>query len=280
MQRENHAVRIAVIWAVLSAIATPIVFYVWGPHMPPGMASHQAADQTGINRVLGSIVTPIILFIWVQFGYSFWAFRQKKGEPLQDGAVVKTNGRVMFVWIAITAATVLSLAAWATVELDAPGGGGVGGGQGPNPLAVPKGVTPLQVQVIGQQWTFTFRYPTYGGMETTQLYLPANTVVELHVTSLDVIHSFWAWKLGVKADAVPGNDNVAIVQTQAPTPFSWRCAELCGLFHGEMDGFGRVVSQSAFQTWAQHEEVVSAPITKYLPPYARVYYPDPNYRAG
>ena len=62
----------------------------------------------------------------------------------------------------------------------------------------------LPVQVIAQQWAFTYRYPTYGGVETPHLELPVDRNVELHVTSLDVIHSFWAHELGVKADANPG----------------------------------------------------------------------------
>ena len=73
----------------------------------------------------------------------------------------------------------------------------------------------LQVQVIGQQWQFTYRYPQFGGMETTQLVLPVNRPVAFHVTSLDVIHSFWAYQLAVKADANPGVDNVAYTTTEA-----------------------------------------------------------------
>ena len=92
----------------------------------------------------------------------------------------------------------------------------------------------MDVQVIGQQWEFTYRYPTYGGLETPHLYLPANTLIRLHVTSLDVIHSFWAVNLGVKADANPGTDNVVYVETKNPLKLNIRCAELCGLWHGYM----------------------------------------------
>src|SRR5207237_8971523 len=95
---------------------------------------------------------------------------------------------------------------------------GSGGGQGPTPAAAPTegGQKPLQVQVIAQQWTFTFRYPSYGGVETSQLYLPSYRLVEFHVTSLDVVHSFWAYQLAVKADANPNVDNVAFVNTRGP----------------------------------------------------------------
>ena len=79
-------------------------------------------------------------------------------------------------------------------------GPGVGSGsaQGPDPIAKPKGKS-LEVQVIGQQWQFTYRYPSYGGIETQELVIPEGQYVEFHVTSLDVNHSFWAIGLGVKA---------------------------------------------------------------------------------
>ena len=80
----------------------------------------------------------------------------------------------------------------------------------------------------------TYRWPAYGGVETPTLELPAHTTIEFHVTSLDVIHSFWAYQLGVKADANPGVDNVAYVTTKSPMTFEVHCAELCGVWHGYM----------------------------------------------
>ena len=98
----------------------------------------------------------------------------------------------------------------------------------------------LQVQVIGQQWTWTYRYPQFGGMESTQLMLPVNTPVTFHVTSLDVIHSFWAYQLGVKADANPQVDNVAYTMAKALGSVTVRCSELCGIWHGAMFNYGHV----------------------------------------
>ena len=46
--------------------------------------------------------------------------------------------------------------------------------------------TILPIQVIGQQWKFTYRYPTFGGFETDQLVIPNDTSIEFNVTSLDV----------------------------------------------------------------------------------------------
>jgi cytochrome c oxidase subunit 2 len=134
--------------------------------------------------------------------------------------------------------------------------------------------------VIAQQWQFTYRYPSFGGVETRTLELPTNTTVELHVTSLDVIHSFWAYQLGVKADANPGEDNIAYVTTKGPLDFNVHCAELCGLWHGYMFNSGRVVPKAQFVSWVNQQQQFYAPATKSLLPYSHTYFPPPQRRGG
>ena len=84
---------------------------------------------------------------------------------------------------------------------------------------------------------------------------PRNTLVEFNVTSLDVIHSFWAYQLGVKADANPGVNNIAYVTTKGPLSFNVRCAELCGVWHGYMFNSGRVVPKAQFATWIAQQQL-------------------------
>jgi cytochrome c oxidase subunit 2 len=131
------------------------------------------------------------------------------------------------------------------------------------------------VQVIGQQWAFTYRYPQFGGMETTTLELPVGEQIQFNVTSLDVIHSFWAYLLGVKADANPGVNNVAFAKPQQLGRFVVRCNELCGIWHGAMFNYGRVVTPAAFQAWARGIQAKEARlhILTALPPYALTYDP-------
>ena len=105
-------------------------------------------------------------------------------------------------------------------------------------------------------------------------------MTEFHVTSLDVTHSFWAYGLGVKADAVPGVDNIAFVRPEKTGKFTVRCAELCGLWHGHMYRTGYVMSRSDFHTWAAQQRSAGAANLKDLPPYSRNYFPEPQHRAG
>jgi cytochrome c oxidase subunit 2 len=201
-----------------------------------------------------------------------------------DGPPLRHDSRIQILWIVITSTMVLFLAGFGTYELLQ---NGAGGGQGPNPIAVPAGPK-LQVQVIGQQWQFTYRYPSLGNIESNQLVLPADTDVELHVTSLDVVHSFWAYELGVKADANPGTDNVAFVRTKGPETFHVRCAELCGLWHGYMYNNGRVVDSAQFKSWSSQATKLYASIKPYMDkpeseggaPFGHTYLPAPDRRAG
>jgi cytochrome c oxidase subunit II len=271
----NHGRIVIIAWIVLSLIATPLVAIYLGPIIPPGNATVQGQGQVFDNQVMTSLVTPIICLLLVFFVYVLGEFRAKAGSTA-DGPPIRGDSRIQLLWIVITSTMVLFLAGFGTFELLKDGSGG---GQGPAPISTLSGKV-FQVQVIGQQWEFTYRYPTLGGMETSQLVLPAHANVEFHVTSLDVVHSFWAVELGIKADANPGVDNVAYAQTTGPMTFHVRCAELCGLFHGYMFNNGEVMDSTQFANWAKGAEAQYASIAQYLPPYSKTYLPDPQRRAG
>jgi cytochrome c oxidase subunit 2 len=232
--------------------------------------SSSAANEQFDLRVLGTIATPVFLGVVIYMGYALTFWRAKDDDET-DGPPIHGNAKIQLTWIAATTAIVLALAAFGTVELVTVQGAGAG--EGPQPIWKPDSSTILQVQVIGQQWAWTYRYPQFGGFETTQLELPLNEPVQFNVTSLDVIHSFWAYQLGVKADANPGVNNVAYTTPKHAGGFVVRCDELCGLWHGAMFNYGKVVTASAFQTWAQQTETQLASVTKMLPPYAATYDP-------
>jgi cytochrome c oxidase subunit II len=282
MSDERHHFRnVVLLWLLATVIMLPIVIWVIGPGLPPGNGSVEAHGQTVDNTVLLATATPVALAVLVYFVYALWAFRERTPDVVTDGPAIRGNSSIQFWWLIITTTMVLFLAAYGSVRLLSDGSGG---GQGPNPIATPaaaKTDPPLQVQVIAQQWEFTYRFPSYGGVETQHLELPAHTLVELHVTSLDVIHSFWAYQLGVKADANPGVDNIAYVTTNGPMHFNIRCAELCGVWHGYMfDPNSRVVSKSDFASWISQQQQHYAPATKNLTPYSKTYFPDPQRRGG
>ena len=272
-----------VVWIVLSIVGCLLVALVWGPHMPPGAQSTSAASQQFDYRVLGTMATPVVIGVLLYLVWAMIFWRQRPGDET-DAAPLHGNIKIQATWIIGTAAIVLFLAAFGTYYLIVPAGAGAG--EGPQPIWKPAGTTTssitswtpgtsniLQIQVIGQQWAFTYRYPQFGGFETTQLMLPVGEPVQFNVTSLDVIHSFWAYTLGVKADANPGLNNVAYTTAYHTGQFQVRCDELCGIWHGSMYDTGDVLSVPAFMKWAQTTKTQLADVTKLLPPYADSYDP-------
>jgi len=265
----NHGLRIFMLWLVLALAADLVIWFVWGPHLPPGAMSSSAANQQFDIKVMAVMAAPVMLFVLVFFGYSLIVWRQREGDE-EDGPPIHGNTRVQATWITLSSVLVLALFTFGTVELVT--ANGAGAGEGASPIWKPGG-SPLQVQVIAQQWEFTYRYPQFGGFETADLVLPTGQWVEFHVTSLDVIHSFWAYQLGVKADANPGADNVAYTKINDTGTITVRCAELCGLWHGAMFDYGTAVSAAGFESWAKATRIRLAAVTRLLPPYALTYDP-------
>jgi cytochrome c oxidase subunit 2 len=280
---RQHGRRLFVIWLVLALAADLLIWFAWKPHLPPGDMSDSARHQQFDIAVLAVSAAPVIIFVLLYFIYSIVVWRVRPGEEDQDGEPIYGNTKVQVSWIAGTTVIVMFLFVFGTVELAGPAGAGAG--EGPAPIWKlagtqsatwsPGGKTMLDVQVIGQQWTWTYRYPQFGGMESSELMLPVDSPLTFHVTSLDVIHSFWAYQLGVKADANPQVDNVAYTTAKSLGSVTVRCNELCGIWHGAMFNYGHVVSQAAFQTWAsgmQSKEQADG-ILSALPAYTLTYDP-------
>jgi cytochrome c oxidase subunit 2 len=284
-QRErSHGLWIAGIWLVVAVAGDLLIWFVLGPHLPPGIMGSAADGQQFDIKVMAVMATPVMLLVLVYFAYSLIVWRHRAGDE-EDGPALHGNTRVQTTWITLTSVIVLCLAGFGTYQLVQPGGAGAG--QGPSPIWNAPGaqLTAAQqtapwspgkavvVQVIAQQWRFTYRYPQFGGFETTSLVLPLGQWVQFDVTSIDVIHSFWAYQLGVKSDANPGVDNVAYSKPQQTGIFVVRCAELCGLWHGAMFNYGRVLPLSQWQAWTSGASTQLASLTTILPPYATTYDP-------
>lgn len=103
-------------------------------------------------------------------------------------------------------------------------------------VARPLPEPPVAVQANARMWVWEFSYPAVEGpsLTTNVLHIPAGEIVDVLVTSSDVIHSFWSPRLAGKIDAVPGHENVVRLTADRPGTYRGVCAEFCGVGHTQM----------------------------------------------
>ncbi len=115
------------------------------------------------------------------------------------------------------------------------------------------------INVVGQQWQWTFNYGDQVPGETEKgvwetgtlaqpatLWLPVNESVQFDLTSPDVIHSFWVPAFYFKRDVFPGRTNTFQLTPTKTGTFAGKCAELCGLYHSRMTFTVKVVSPAEY----------------------------------
>jgi cytochrome c oxidase subunit II len=111
-----------------------------------------------------------------------------------------------------------------------------------------------EVDVTAFQWGWRFTYPgeavTVVGDDKRPptLVVPLDTTVQFTLRSRDVIHSFWIPEVRFKRDAFPERETTFDLSF-AEEDMVGRCAEFCGLAHGEMTFDVVAMDQAEFDDW-------------------------------
>src|SRR5437879_3876454 len=152
-------------------------------------------------------------------------------------------------------------------------------------VTVPKEAT--VVEVVGQQWTWSYRFPGRDGVlgatdarlinpdnpfgidpkdptgaddiliSTPELHLPVNKPVKMLLRSKDVNHQWAVAQFRVKMDMVPGMVTYFWLTPTRTGGFDVLCEQLCGLAHFAMRGRVVVDEESAFQAWLSNQPTYS-----------------------
>ena len=240
----RHGLRLLILWVVASAICCPLVYIVAGPHMPPGDMSSSAAKQQFDFTVLATIATPVVLGVLIYIGYALTFWRAKDGDET-DGPPIHGNTRIQLTWIAVTSVIVLvpgrlrhRRARWVVVQGAARARArsrsgsrtpptscrcrsSASSGPGPTATRSSAGSRPRssscqwasRCSSTSPRWTSsTASGPTSSASRPT----PTRCV-----------------------------NNVAYTTPKQQGSFVVRCSELCGLWHGAMYNYGKVVSRGA-----------------------------------
>ena len=110
----------------------------------------------------------------------------------------------------------------------------------------------MNIDVIGHQWWWEFRYAEYGVTTANEIYLPVGRTVNFRLRSADVIHSFWTPQLGGKRDVVTNRTNYVWYTPDSSTASNvWNgfCVEYCGASHANMRFRVFTVTPSQFDSW-------------------------------
>jgi cytochrome c oxidase subunit 2 len=197
--------------------------------------------------VLSSFVFSIVL---VMFFYAIWRYRAKPGDE-SDGEPIHGNTKLEIAWTVIPTVIVLFGAAYSWVILD-------------DIEEVAPASERMAVNVTAQQFQWTFEYPDEG-VTAHELHVPVGKQLDLRLTALDVLHSFWVPEWRIKRDLVPkggGGDEVddeVQVTPDVEGTYNVVCAELCGVGHSTMRALAVVESQDEFDAWIAEQKETQTP---------------------
>ena len=197
------------------------------------------ADAIGtLALIVGVIASLIFIGVEAALVYAIWRYRVSRnlaGQP----ATFERNRRLEIAWTAAPAlilAVVFVLTLGTMAEING------------------AGVAPaMRIAATGHQWWWEFGY---GGTKTAnELHVPVNTPIDLDLTSVDVIHSFWVPELGPKMDMLPGTTNHLRVLARRAGSYEGQCAEFCGVEHAWMRLRVVAQSQAEFDSWLAAQAV-------------------------
>ncbi len=141
-----------------------------------------------------------------------------------------------------------------------------------------------EVEVVGQQWQWSFRLPGKRGQLGTSdpqyvsadnplglnprdpnsqdnilvlgddLHLPAGKPAKILLRSIDVVHDFWVPEFRAKMDLMPGLiTHFWFTPTRTGT-FEILCAGFCGIGHPQMRGRVVVEDETDYQAWLKKQQ--------------------------
>ena len=207
---------------------------------PLDCAGPNACDIVSIYIGIFLIAMAVLVIVGGLLIYAALRFRRRDDrEPEQ----IHGNARLEIVWTAIPVLIVSFLFIRTTLRMDY-----VRNGPPPN----------VTIQVTGVQWAWLFKYPN--GKSASTLTIPVNQVIQLKVTSKDVLHSFWVPRLGGQIYAIPGQENHGWIEASQAGQYFGECNELCGTGHASMSLEVDAVSNANYQAFLAGKPTGGGPL--------------------
>lgn len=230
---------------LLALLITSLTLFLAGcsPYLPQDILSpFSPAAQATADLFYFVFWIAVVIFILVEGLLVFFVLRYQRRAHDEHPEQYHGNTRLEITWTIIPALILVVVFALTIRTM---------GETGPT-FAPAEGI---KINVRGHQWWWEIQYNDGQVLTANELRMPAGQVMNITLTSENVIHSFWVPQLMGKTDTVPGHQNQTWLLTNQTGIFSGQCAEFCGAQHANM--LFRVIVQSPqdFQTWINNQQL-------------------------
>ncbi|MBI4672327.1 MAG: cytochrome c oxidase subunit II [Chloroflexi bacterium] len=203
------------------------------------------AAEESANLFTGIFIVAALIFLLVEGLLIFFVLRYQRRAADEHPEQYHGNTKLEVTWTIIPALILVVVFAF-TIRTMAQVGPTNPPAQG------------IPVKVIGHQWWWEVQYDDGKVKYANDLHIPVGQVVNIELTSENVIHSFWVPKLMGKTDVVPGHTNKTWLYTNHPGTYDGQCAEFCGAQHANM--LFKVVASSRAEYDAWLKDVQAPPV--------------------
>ena len=244
-RRWRPAALLLAVAALAALAACSPGFAFQGPNSIFTRHTETNRDVEGLFGILFGFGTVVFVLVEALLLYVVIKFRRKPGQA--EPRHVHGNTTLEVLWTAIPAVILIFIAVptvrtiFRTQAKARPGA--------------------LQVEVIGHQWWWEFRYPEYNITTANELYLPVGRTVNFALKTADVLHSFWIPALSGKRDLIANHTNFLwFTPDSAPSAAAWdgHCAEYCGASHANMKFRVYTVTPAQFASWTKGQQQAAA----------------------
>jgi cytochrome c oxidase subunit II len=106
----------------------------------------------------------------------------------------------------------------------------------------------IRIRAVGRQWLWFFRHEQ-GSTEVGDLHVPVDVPVVLHLSSVDVLHTFAVPAFRLRQEVLPGRETELWFRATRTGTFRYFCGEYCGPGHSTMTGTIHVLDPIAYERW-------------------------------
>lgn len=237
--------------------------------LPPNFSEHGGK----IDAIFELIFWVTLITMIAVLAVLGWFLVKYRYRPGRKAVFIHGSHKLEMIWtitpaVMLVVMGILSIRVWADIRFDRPKPG--------------EDVT--EIEVLAQQFLWNVRYPgddrRFGTpddlgsfapedqeLEKARIrniiHVPVGKTVLIHLSSKDVLHSFFVPNMRQKLDAVPGLAGELWFKPTEPGRYEIACAELCGPQHYAMRGELIVMRPEDYKAWYEGEyapirEVVKA----------------------